>query len=68
VRHVQLIVQTREKGQLDEWERDFLDFFGKLLLPSQRVRAMELYAGFKMAEAMHYNQFRGFVGPGEPVM
>jgi hypothetical protein len=67
LRHLQLVVETRSPQQLDEYERDLLVAYGALFLQKQRIRAMELYAGFKMAETMHYSQFRGFVGTGEPV-
>ena len=68
LRNIQLVVETSTPQQLEGYEQDLLYFFGQLLLPSQRVRAMELYAGFKLAELMHYRQFRDFAGSGDPVM
>ena len=67
IRHLQLVVETSTPEQLEAYEEDLLGYFGALLLPSQRVRAMELYAALKIAEGMHYNQFRDFIRSGEPV-
>jgi hypothetical protein len=53
-------VQGCTPQQLDEFESTYFTATAGMITPALRIRSMELYAYLKVAETLHYGQWRGF--------
>lgn len=61
------VVHQYTPQELNRFEALYLNASMGMLSPAQRIRAMELYAGFKWLEGQHYGEWQGFSTPQDPL-
>jgi hypothetical protein len=64
---VELLAQSLSPDEAEGWELAFLHSAATLDDPALRLRAMEVYAHLKVAQAAHCEPFPGYVGPAGPL-